>query len=452
MVNAKQVETILDCLPDYDMAVTGFARGYTRKARIDSQLVDEAMKLAKKSDIAVIFAGLDEVSETEARDRPDLKMPFNQVDLINKVVQSGTPVIVALSTGSVVEMPWLDGVQAVVNGYLGGEAGASAMLEVLTGGYNPSGKLAESYPLTYAEVPFGEDFPTTGRNVLYKEGPFVGYRYYEKAEKKVLFPFGFGLSYTEFTYRNLEVDADGVSVIVKNTGAYDGAEVVQLYVGMPDSNLIRPVKELKAFAKVQLAVGEQKKVQLKFDDKTFRFFDRESHRWEIESGTYELSVGSNLMDIRLHSQIIRSGTMTVPNVQLKPYQKADLKAVTMADFAALYGGKLPIVSHQIGHRIEIERNSTMAELSQSKNWVARLVAHYLRIALQRSQKKDQPDLNLLFIYNMPFRAIGKMSNGQFSDEMLTALLRMINGHFFGGLTKLIQAYFDNRRENRQLKV
>lgn len=452
MVNAKQVETILDCLPDYDINVSGFAQGYTRQAKVDHSLVAEAVILAKKSDVAVIFAGLDEASETEARDRPDLKMPFNQVDLINKVVQSGTPVVVVLSAGAVVEMPWLKGVHAVVHGYLGGEAGASAMLEALTGGYNPSGKLAESYPITYDEVPFGDDFPATGRNVFYKEGPFVGYRYYEKAHKRVLFPFGFGLSYTTFAYRDLKVTDDGITVTVKNTGSTGGAEVVQLYVGKPDSNLIRPAKELKAFAKVDLAVGEQQTVQLKFDDKTFRFFDQATQQWQVEAGTYQLSVGASLTDIRLQAQITRSGITVAANQRLKPYQNADLAAITMADFEALYDGKLPIVSHQVGHRIEIERNSTIAELSHAKNWLARLVARYLRSALQRSQKKNQPDLNLLFIYNMPLRAIGKMSNGQFSDEMLVALLRMVNGHFFGGLVKLVQAYFVNQRETRQLEV
>lgn len=452
MVNAKNIETILGCLPDYPLDVTGFAQGYTRNARVNPQLVDEAVALAKASDVAVIFAGLDEISESEAVDRQNLKMPFNQVDLIDKIAQSGTPVVVALSAGSVIEMPWIAKVRGVVNGYLGGEAGASAMLSVLTGQHNPSGKLAESYPLTYSEVPFASDFPTTGRNVLYKEGLFVGYRYYERAKQKVLFPFGFGLSYTQFSYRDLKISSEGITVTIENTGNCAGTEVVQLYIGKSVTNLVRPVKELKAFAKVALAVGEHKTVQLKFDDKSFRFFDVSTQQWQVEAGVYELFVGSSLTDTRLQGQIVRDGVQAVPNAELRHYQNAKLAAVTITDFENLYGKKLPVVSNPLGHRIELGRNSTIAEMKSAKNWLARLVAHYLKRALARSQKQNQPNLNLLFIYNMPLRAIGKMSNGQFSDDMLAALLQVVNGHFWRGMIRLIHTYFVNRRENRQLKV
>ena len=267
LVNSKQLESLVDQLPASGLNVVGYAQGYKRNSPANETLVDEALKLAKQADVVLFCGGLDEIAESEGLDRDSLDMPRNQNALIQQLTAVGKPIVVVLSVGSAVTMPWLDKVSAVVDGYLGGEAGASAMLNVLMGKVNPAGKLAETYPLSYDDVPFGDDYPATERNSYYKEGPFVGYRYYETAQVPVRFPFGFGLSYTTFHYDNLTVDADGVEFDLTNTGKVAGDEITQLYVGKSNSALIRPARELKGFARVHLAAGKTKHVAIAFDDK-----------------------------------------------------------------------------------------------------------------------------------------------------------------------------------------
>lgn len=446
LVNAQQVENMVATAVDQPITFIGYEQGYQRNGIVDHELSAAAVALANKSDVAVICAGLDEISESEGLDRTDLKLPDNQVELINTLAQTSTPIIVVLSAGSVIEMPWLDKVAAVVHGYLGGEAGASAMWDVLIGKQNPSGKLAETYPLTYEDVPFGKEYPTTQRDVYYKEGPFVGYRYYTTAEKPVRFPFGFGLSYTTFAYSDLHVASSGVTAMVKNTGEREGNEVVQLYIGKSDSQLIRPRRELKGFTKVHLAPGEAKQINIRFDDKAFRYFDVTSNSWQVEAGTYDILIGASVDDIRLRGTIVEAGQNVAPALNLVHYRKADLSQVTLADFSALYGQTLPAVKTEIGQQLAI--NSTIAEMRYAKNWLARQVYRYLKHALAKSEAKGKPDLNLLFIYNMPFRAIAKMTNGQVSLDMVNAILRMVNGHFWSGLTRLINHYFKNRKQNK----
>ncbi|WP_283582861.1 glycoside hydrolase family 3 C-terminal domain-containing protein [Limosilactobacillus difficilis] len=443
LVNTKQLESIVDLLPESGLNSVGYARGYKRNSDADSALVAEAKQLAEKADVVLFFGGLDEIAESEGLDRPSLDMPANQVSLIEELAKLGKPVVVCLSAGSSVTMPWLDAASAVVDGYLGGEAGAGAMLDVLTGKVNPSGKLAETYPLRYADVPFGDAYPQAQRNSYYKEGLFVGYRYYQTAKVPVRFPFGFGLSYTSFQYDHLKVTKQGVEFDLTNTGKVAGEEIAQLYVGKPNSNIIRPLRELKGFAKVALEPGESKHVKIAFDDKTFRFWDVKTNAWQVEGGTYQIMVGASVADIKLTGSIDQQGTVqTEINHQLDAYYQCKLDGVTDATFAALYGEEMPSNDFQAGQKLQ--RNNTLSELRFARGWLGRRIGNILKNRLEKSEQAGKPDLNILFLYNMPFRAMAKMTEGAVSIKMVDDMLDAVNGHFWGGLGHLIGDYFSNR--------
>ncbi|MGG5315139.1 glycoside hydrolase family 3 C-terminal domain-containing protein [Enterococcus sp. AZ072] len=443
VVNAKNLETTLDVIGEYPLTVVGFAKGYERGGKSNDQLVNEALELAKKSDVILLYAGLDEILESEGMDRTTIDMPKNQLALIQELAAAKKPIVVVLSAGSVVECSWEKEVQGILHGYLGGEAGASAMLEVICGHHNPSGKLNETYPISYQDVPFGKEFPAKGRYVYYKEGLYVGYRYYDKAQKAVRYPFGYGLSYSSFQYSELMITNSGVQAVITNVGEQAGSEIVQLYIGKSSSPLVRPTKELKGFVKVFLQPGESKMIELAFDDKSFRYYDVESRSWKTESGEYNIMLASSVKDIRLEGKLLITGTEPEDYVVLPNYQAAKLEEVTLADFEKLYGQKVP--QEETSGQHLLNRTSIIDEMNQAKNPLARFVHRIIRALLKRSEKKGKPDLNLLFISNMPFRAIAKMTNGMVSLAMVDEMLVMVNGHFFKGFAGLTKQFFQNRK-------
>ena len=442
VVNPQKMETTLEVVEDYPIKLTGYAPGYKRGGVVDDQLEEEALALAEKSETVLLYVGLDEIFESEGMDRQSLKIPGNQQQLIEKLVKTSAKIVVVLSAGSVIEMPWANQVDAIVHGYLSGEAGASGMLEVLCGHYNPSGKLNESYPMREEDILFGEAFPEEGQYAYYQESIFVGYRYYDSAKKSVRFPFGYGLSYTTFAYSDLKVNEAGISVTVTNTGIVAGEEIVQLYVGKKESQIIRATHELKGFAKVQLDPEESQTVTIAFDDKTFRYYDVISQSWETEAGTYELAVGSHSRNLPLTQTIEIAGSKPT-TTPVANYKNHAFDQLTMLDFELLYGRPLPRESHSEIH--QLHGNSVISEMKYAKNPLARFVYRVIKYLLKKSESKGKPDLNLLFIYNMPFRAIAKMTNGMVSMEMVDQILRMVNGHFFKGFTGLIKGFFKNRK-------
>lgn len=442
VVNPQKLETTLEVVADYPIELTGYAPGYSRGGVVNNQLEEEALALAKRSETVLLYVGLDEVFESEGMDRQSLKMPKNQQQLIEKLAKTSAKIVVVLSAGSVIEMPWADQVDAIVHGYLSGEAGASGMLEVLCGHYNPSGKLNESYPMHEEDILFGEAFPAQGQYAYYQESIFVGYRYYDSAKKAVRFPFGYGLSYTTFEYSDLQVTQEGIRVTVTNTGVVAGEEIVQLYVGKKDSRIIRAAHELKGFTKVQLEPQASQTVTIAFDDKTFRYFDVVSKSWETEAGTYEIAVGSHSRSLPL-TQTIQMTGITPSMIPVANYKNHAFDQLTMLDFESLYGRPLPKESQEKIH--QLHGNSVISEMKYAKNPVARFVYRVIQYLLKKSEAKGKPDLNLLFIYNMPFRAIAKMTNGMVSMEMVDQILRMVNGHFFSGFSGLIKGFFKNRK-------
>ena len=236
--------------------------------------------------------GLDELSESESLDRDHMRIPQNQIELLESLVQVNSQIVGVLSAGSAIEMLWHYCCKAILHGYLNGQAGASAMLDLITGAINPSGRLSETYPIRYEDTPAFRYFPSNERNSEYRESIYVGYRYYDTSKVRVQYPFGYGLSYTTFEYSDLEITETGVTFTLKNTGDFDGAEVAQMYVSLPNGTVFRPIKELKGFQKVFLKAGESKKVSISFDDKTFRYWNTKTNRWEIEEGSYEIFIGS----------------------------------------------------------------------------------------------------------------------------------------------------------------
>ncbi len=297
-----------------------FSNGYPNEDVIDEQLIQDAVKTAQYADVAIIFAGLPNSYETEGADRQHLQMPPNHNRLIQAVAAAQPNTIVVLQNGSAITMPWLSDVKAVVESWLGGQAGGSAIADVLFGRVNPSGKLTETFPQRLEDTPAFLNYPGENRQVTYGEGLFVGYRYYDKKKIAPLFPFGFGLSYTEFQYGELELshsemsnaDTLEVKLNVENIGDYAGQEIIQLYVKNHESSLQSPEKELKAFAKDALEVGETKTITMTLNWRDFAFYDDRKKAWATESGKFDILIGSSSNDIRLRESLQFNSTQTLP--------------------------------------------------------------------------------------------------------------------------------------------
>ena len=448
MVNSTQVDVLLDKLIDSELNVIGYQQGFDRHGKPDAALQKSACELATQADTVILCMGLDEIAESEGLDRSNLRLAQNQLDLLQAVAAVNPKIVVVLYSGSVVETPWLDNCQALLYAALGGQAGAGAVADALTGKVNPCGKLAETWPLAYADVPSAADFATRRKTVEYREGLYIGYRYFTTAEKAVRFPFGYGMSYTTFTYSDMVADEQGVSLTVTNTGSVAGTEIVQLYTAKKNSELFRPAKELKGFARVTLAPGEKQRITIMLDDKAFRFWNVKANRWEIEGGEYELLVGASVEDIRLCEKISVHGTAAVHPYEdrnLDCYYKGDVLHVSDADFEKLLGHPIP------NGKTKIDRNLTLGELNHARSPLGWLVWLVLTVLLDASYKRGKPDLNILFQYNMPLRALAKMTNGAISMGMVDGIVMELQGFWVLGLVRVIYEAIKNVVLNAQME-
>ncbi len=449
VVNCTKLDHTMDVIGNFDLNVVGFEAGYPRCGAGDPAMQAKAVELAKQGDYVLLYLGLDEISESEGLDRAHMKLPQSQIDLLNAVAEVNPNVIIVMSAGSSVEMPWLDKCKAMVHGYLCGQAGASAVLKVILGEVNPSGKLSETYPVAYEDTPSAPYFPAKERTVEYREGLYVGYRYFETAKVPVLFPFGYGLSYTTFAYSDLKVSPTEATFTITNTGKVDGAEIAQLYVHAKNPTVYRPAKELKGFAKVFLKAGESKTVTIKLDDKAFRYFNVKTDKFEIDGGEYDIMIGASVADIKLTGTVTVKGTdapAPYDMSKLPSYAKGDIKAVSDEEFTELLGHPIPD-----GHWLEgeLEMNDAICQLYYAKSGPARFVYKIMTNMLNKSMEKGKPDLNIIFIYNMPFRAIGKMAGGMCSQEMCHSILKIVNGHFFKGVGGVIGGFFRQRKVQKK---
>ena len=445
-VNSIKVDTLLDCLAQSGLQCAGFAAGFDRQGRPDADKKAQAVALAQKADTVLLCLGLDEIKESEGLDRVDMKLADNQIELLQAVEQANPNTVVVLNAGASLETPWLAHCRALVYGALGGQAGAGAMVDVLTGKVNPGGKLAETWANAYEETPARDNFAGAGRTVQYREGLYVGYRYYQTAGVPVA--FGYGLSYTSYAYSDLKVTADSVTLTVTNTGARDGAEIVQVYIAKPGAEIFRPAQELKAFARVPLAAGESRTVTLPLDDKAFRYWNTRTDCWEVEGGRYEVRVGASSADIRLTANVDIRGTNApdpYAGKALPHYKSGSVQNVPDAEWEALLGHPIP------QDKVKIDRNMTLGELNHSRSPLGWLIWAVLTALLNASFKKGKPDLNVLFQYNMPLRALAKMTSGAISMGMVDGIVLEAKGFWVIGLLKVIVEAVKNIILNAQLE-
>lgn len=440
MVNPTRLGNTLQALRDTFTGDVRFVRGFTRADVWDEQLAAEAATQAEGADAVLLYLGLPEVFEAEGLERAHMRIPQNQIKLLEAVYKANANIVVIFSGGSAVEMPWLHHCKALVWAGLGGQAGMQAIPKVLCGDVNPGGKLSETFPVRYEDLPVSHYYPGRQDTSEYREGLFVGYRYTETAESDVTFPFGFGLSYTAFAYANIEATASQVSFELTNTGDRAGDEVVQIYVTLPGGQVLRPAKELKGFARVHLEAGESKRVCIPLDDKAFRYFNTETGQFEVESGTWSVLVGASVRDIRLHAEVQVVGTdASIPSAALAEAMPKDITAVSDVAFTNMLGHPIPPSCRDAGDLLQM--NDPIDALTRARNPVARLVIRILLRLRERSIAKGKPDLNILFITNMPFRGIAKMMGGMVTMQMAEDLVFLSNGHFFRGLGRLIKHFF-----------
>ena len=384
-----------------------YARGYSVAAdSTTEEWIAEAVEAAKHAKVAVIFAGLPDSYESEGYDRTHMQLPACQNRLIEAVAAANPNTVVVLHNGSPVEMPWIGHVKGVLEAYLGGQAVGLATVRVLFGDVNPSGRLPESFPKKLSDNPSYLYYGGEGDQADYREGVFVGYRYYDKKDMEVLFPFGYGLSYTTFAYSNLRLSAETISdtdtltatVTVKNTGSRTGKTVVQLYVGDPESTVFRPVRELKDFAKVELQPGESRDVTFTLDKRAFAYWNEEIQDWHVESGEFTIEVGQSSRNMECSASVNVMSTIKLP----KHYTMDTIFMDLMADPEAM-----EVMQPMMG---AIQR--ALSPGSEDKSAAA--------------AEAITEEMNLAMMKYMPLRGALSFGGGSITREQIEDLLVQLN--------------------------
>ena len=411
-----------------------FADGYDRsgKRKNEDAYITEACNLAKNASKAVVFIGLTDDYESEGFDRSTMKLPDGHNRLVEAVSRVNDNVIVVLEGGSPVEMPWADDVKAILNAYLGGQSVAPAIVDVLTGKANPCGKLAETYPICLKDTPTSFRYPDSKEDVQYRESIFIGYRYYDKVERNVRFPFGFGLSYTSFEYSDIKLkkknltkgEGAKVTFTIKNTGDVAGSEIAQVYVAKPESKIFRAPKELKGFVKIHLEPGEEKKVTVELDDRAFAFWNTATEDWCVESGEYKILVGASSRDIRLEAAAKMKSEDDETIVDLREsagvYFDGDPARAREDDFKVIYGGEFKLAP-------EITRDSLNNSIERSKDkGLAKFIYNTVDLAMKPKGGVGSSMITNT-IMQTPIRNYVSMSNGLFTEDMADGLLKVFEG-------------------------
>ncbi len=443
LINPIQLDSAFETLVQMGVEFQ-YAPGYStakKNKTSDDTFVAEAVSKAKGAEAVLLFIGLTDEFETEGNDRKHMHLPPLHDRLVNEVLKVNKNVIVVLSGGSTVEMPWADEVPAILNEFLTGQASGSAVCDVLFGDVNPCGKLAETYPYALSDNSSANYFPGTPVSVEYRESVYVGYRYYDKAQKAVRFPFGHGLSYTTFEYSDLKVSADKiqdtdtltVSFTVKNTGDRDGAEVAELYVSDLESTIFRPEKELKGFKKVFLKAGEAKTVEITLDKRAFAYYNVNIHDWHVESGAFKILVGASSRDICLETAVEVTSTVTaeIPDYRetAPEYYTGDIKHVADASFVAVLGHEIP--PSQRDKNLPLDYGNTIEDAADGK-WGGRL--HRMLVKML-----GEDTMVGAVAVQTPVKNFISMSFGLFSPQMADGLLLILNEDKFGkGMGKILK--------------
>lgn len=425
-----------------------FAPGYNKKKdEINEIMLKDACIVAQRADAVLLFIGLTEEYESEGYDREHINLPSSHVKLLEEILKVNENVTVVLYGGSPVVVPHLDKIKALVNGYLGGQAGGSALADLLSGDRNFSGKLAETYPLCLEDTPCHKIYPATGVTAEHRESIFIGYRYYDSAKKDVLFPFGYGLSYTEFKYSSLKLskkkikDTDELTLSfkVKNTGKVDGAEIAQIYVKDVEATVFRPEKELRAFRKVFLKAGEEKTVEISLSKRAFAYYNVNISDWHVEGGEFEILVGASSRDIRLEGKVTVESTVeaVIPDYrETAPcYYNGKANEASDAEFEAVLGRRLP--PSTLDPNAPLTLLNSLGDASHTK-W-GKVVVGLIEKALSAIGGDDHAvGMLKAMALEIPMRNFVTMSGGVFSEEMAKGLIMILNGEKAGfGLGKIM---------------
>lgn len=438
LINPTQVVSLYDALEASIYNNVTYAQGFDRFGKESSKLVKDALLVASSAEVVVLYLGLDESRESEGVDRKDMKLAQNQINLVASLKELGKPIVLVLAGGSPVELPFWDDISAAVHTYLPGQAGGEALLKVLTGVVNPSGKLAETYPLVYEDVASSQYYPGLEVTSEHRESIYIGYRYFAAIQQDVRFPFGYGLSYTEFEYSNMKYDNNKVHVTITNTGTVAGAEVVQTYVSMKESKTFRSSSELAGYSKVYLEAGESKVVVMDLRSHAFKVYDPIRKGWIIETGDYHISVASHSRDMKETITITLDGVeySDVDKVKLEPYLTHEFRNLTAKDFEGLYGKLLPNPLWDRNKVLDmndiVEQSRYTSNFGRFINWTIDKMSDFYMW-----RKKPNASNNMRFAQNLPYRGIARMSNGFMNMAMMNGLIEMSNGKFFKGSWRMI---------------
>lgn len=449
-INPFKLVSFTDYLDSHKLKYN-YVDGYTFSNDGYSQsLIDEAVKVAKDSPRVLLFVGLTDSYESESYDRAHISLPDSHNKLIEAVSAVNENIIIVLFGGSPVEMPWISKVKTIINAYLPGEASGEALADIIFGIVNPSGRLAETYPVKLSDYIGSQYFKGGPKNVEYRESIFVGYRYYDSANIDVLFPFGYGLSYTQFEYSDLVLSSDKISddqtlaatFKVKNIGSVAGAEVAQLYVKDVESTIFKANKELKGFKKVFLQPGEEETITIVLDKRSFAYYNTNINDWHVESGDYLIMVGKNVSDICLTQEVYVASTqpdVLAPNLKEELpsyYDIVNSKEIPISEFSCLYGQKIP--PNKLSIRGEFNRNTTIGEM---KTNLAGKVFMKIAPGIIKGQMPDADITTMLMLQQgmeeMPMRALNGITSGLLDEKVTDGLLLWGNKHRFKGLMKII---------------
>lgn len=454
LVRPTRISTPLDALRDTELDLIGFEPGFRRRDLASRRLRTRALRLAQRADVVLLFLGLDESSEAEGIDRTHMRLANNQLQLTQELIGVGVPIVVVLSGGSPVELPFADDVSAVLLAYLAGQGSGVAVAEVLTGVVSPGGRLAETYPLQYADVPSAANYARSEATSEHRDSIYIGYRYYDKVGAPVRYPFGHGLSYTQFTYSDLRAGRHNASVTVSNSGQVRGVETVQLYLEAPGKaeGEFRAPRELGGFAQVELAPGESATLEIEYAEHAFSVYDVPTSRWQVAGGAYSVLVGASSRDIRLRAPLEVAGerrSLGDPS-QLPHYSSGLVQSVPDDEFASLLGRPLPSPDWPRGR--PLTRDDIIAQTKGRGGFASVLytlinASYGLLMLLGRPLAAN----NTRFVLDLPFRSIARMSAGAVTDDMLDGILLMVNGRFFRGAGHVISARRAHRRAGNKSK-
>ncbi len=431
-INPTKQINLTDAMPGVPCCACGDKHG-----NVTEQDLRDAAEAANRREIAVVVVGLPENYESEAFDREHMRLPKGHNKLVETVAKANPNTVVVLLGGSAMELPWADRVKAILYMGLPGQAGGQAVANLLTGKANPCGKLTETWPISYEDVISKDTFGK--KNTEYREGIYVGYRYYDKAGKAVRYPFGYGLSYTSFAYSDLRIQDRRVSVKIQNTGSVSGAEVVQLYIAPPKDGIFRPEKELKAFARVELNSGESTTVRFELDDRSFAIW---SDGWKIPGGAYTVQVGASSRDIRMEQTMEVSGEeIPIPAWQAGSWYETLTGTPSREEWEELMGHPIPILPEP--KKGQFTMDSTCMEMKEH-SLVMKIQYKVTENIIAKSfgGKKDLSDpsykMMLTCSTDCPLRSTVISSSGSMSDSLAQGLLHMANGHFIKGIAAILK--------------